>query len=74
MTQELMMHEINGLDDEDDTCVSSKTINHYFSLFRDIVTEEVLLYKSNKIGGDNLTVEIDESCFGQRKVDIIHLN
>ena len=54
-------------DDDDSSSVLSKnTINKYFSAFRDMIGEEMVQKYNNQIGGENLTVEIDESMFGKR--------
>jgi len=51
------------------THLSSKSIDKYHRLFREIVSDYMFesLKSVNKIGGPGLTVEIDESQFGKRK-------
>ena len=66
-------------DDEEEECerdagssskssvLSSRTINKYYSAFRDLIGEKMLTSPYTLIGGPGTTVEIDESMFGKRE-------
>ena len=61
--------EDSDTDTDTSTQLGSHTIDRYFKLLREIVTDYMVSsFKSvKKIGGPGLTVEIDESQFGKRK-------
>ena len=45
--------------------LSEKTINKFYSTFTDVIGEEMVAKYRHKIGGEGMTVEIDESMFGK---------
>lgn len=58
----------NCIFDLADTHLSSNTINHWYSIFRDKVTSEVTeLIEGSKIGGTGKIVQVDEALIGRRK-------
>ena len=48
--------------------LSPKTINKYFTIFRDLIGEVMLEEYNTMIGGEGKVVEIDESMFGKVKI------
>ena len=46
--------------------LSTATINKYFRGFRDLIGEVMLEKYNHQIGGEGMTVELDESMFGKR--------
>ena len=57
-------------DDDDYKTTAPTTINKYNTMIRHMICDEMLVIGDKKIGGDNMTVEVDESLFGKRKGEI----
>ena len=63
-TYEQLQHECY---DESEQQLSTSTINDWLTYFREIQLEALIRHSTGEIGGENLTVEIDEAKFGKRK-------
>ena len=53
--------------DERELELSCETVSDWLMYLREVQLEALIRHSTNKIGGANCTVEIDESKFGERK-------
>ena len=63
-TYEQLLHECY---DESEHQLNTTTINDWLTYFREIQLEALIRHSTGKIGGENLTVEVNEVKFGKRK-------